>query len=105
MNKVPDITDVILFRKITKQMSDTFEVKNDAYGNSFSKSVQKYGMIAALTRISDKFNRIENLMLGGTNHVADESVKDTLIDLASYCVMALIEINKLQNEREDCDSK
>lgn len=105
MNEVQDITDVVRFSEITKKMSDTFEMKNEAYGNSFGKSVQKYGLIAALTRISDKFNRIENLILGGANRVIDESVKDTLIDLASYCVMTLIEISKIQNGRQDSDSE
>lgn len=58
-----------------------------AYGNSFDRSVKKYGAIAALTRISDKFNRLESLVLGAKNDVPDESIYDTLTDLASYCVM------------------
>ena len=96
-------SDVDRFRDITAKMADTFEVKNEAYGNSFGRSVQKYGKIAALTRISDKFNRIENLMLGSPNRVVDESVKDTLLDLACYCVMTLIELDK--NGGEVCNAQ
>ena len=44
---------VIEFQEITKLMSETYERKNTDYGNSFGVSVQKYGLIAALTRISD----------------------------------------------------
>lgn len=91
-------TDADFFRDITNRMADTFERKNSTYGNSFAKSVNKYGMIAALTRISDKFNRIENLILGGSNNVPDESIKDTLLDLACYSVMTLMEVEKNQTQ-------
>lgn len=68
-------------------MLKTFAVKNKKYGNSFEISIDKYGIIAALTRLSDKFNRIENLILSGDSGTDDESVVDTLIDMANYCVM------------------
>lgn len=68
-------------------MHDTFVLKNKKYGNSFEISLDKYGIIAALTRLSDKFNRIENLILSGDSGTDDESVVDTLIDMANYCVM------------------
>ena len=58
--------------------------------NMFEVSVDKYGMIAALTRISDKFNRIENLILTGDNGTDDEAITDTLIDMANYCVMTAV---------------
>ena len=64
------------FQEITKQMSETYERKNTDYGNSFAVSVQKYGLIAALTRISDKFNRMENLILTRNQQVNDESLSD-----------------------------
>ena len=68
-------------------MRDTFILKNKKYGNSFEISLDKYGIIAALTRISDKFNRIENLILTQDKGTVDESVIDTLLDMANYCVM------------------
>lgn len=77
-------------RKVLKDMGDTFVVKNQKYGNSFEISLDKYGEIAALTRISDKFNRIENLILTNDKGTADESVIDTLIDMANYCVMTAV---------------
>lgn len=80
-----------MFRKITKEMTATYQRKNQDYGDAFHKSVDKYGLIAALTRMSDKFNRIENLILNGgkSNY---EGLRDSLLDLASYCVMSAIEI-------------
>lgn len=77
-------------RDILQKMGDTFAVKNVKYGSSFEISVDKYGMIAALTRISDKFNRIENLILTNDKGTDDESVMDTLIDMANYCVMTAV---------------
>ncbi len=73
-------------------MHDTFVVKNKNYGNSFEISLDKYGMIAALTRISDKFNRAENLILTNNVGTADETLTDTLLDMAMYCVMTAVYI-------------
>lgn len=75
-----------------KNMLETFIVKNSNYGNSVERSLDKYGLIASLTRISDKFNRAENLILNNKNGAADESLYDTLIDMANYCVMTAVYI-------------
>ena len=79
--------------KILNEMEKTFATKNQKYGNSFEKSVDKYGMIAALTRMSDKFNRLENLILTNDFGTDDETLADTLIDLANYCVMTALYVN------------
>lgn len=53
--------------------------------------MEKYGLISALTRISDKFNRLESLILKGEHaEVSDESLDDTLKDLAAYCIMTVV---------------
>lgn len=67
-----------------------YELKNQKYGNSFDKSVEKYGLISALTRMSDKWNRIENLILTNDKGTDDESLKDSLMDLANYCNMTVL---------------
>lgn len=83
-----------MYETITKSMVSTYKAKNNDYGDSFGTSVSKYGLIAALTRISDKFNRLENLILTREQNVKDESLEDTLLDLASYCIMTAIELKK-----------
>jgi hypothetical protein len=90
--KNPVNPNVVRFQAIVNEMVGTYEAKNATYGDSFSISVRKYGLISALTRISDKFNRLENLLLGAKNEVPDESVYDTLKDLACYCVMTVMAI-------------
>ena len=77
--------------ELATSMADTYARKNADYGDSFHASVQKYGLIAALTRMSDKWNRLENLMLHGNGQV-NESITDTLIDLAAYALMTVMDI-------------
>lgn len=79
------------FREIANDLADLYVNKNIDYGDSFGRSVQKYGMIAALTRMSDKFNRAENLILMRSAKV-QESLSDTLLDLAAYCIMTAMEV-------------
>lgn len=81
--------NVVRFRRIVDALAATYARKNRDYGDSFSKSVHAYGPVAALTRMSDKWNRLENLMLHYNGHaqVSDEAVSDTLLDLATYSIM------------------
>lgn len=81
-----------------KDMIDQFEKKNEAYGDSFGRSFREYGEIAALVRMGDKFHRIQSLFSGANKKVADESVKDTLIDLAYYCLMTVFELEERENK-------
>ena len=86
--------NVTQFRAVTSQMAEMYAAKNHDYGDSFGRSIEKYGAIAGLTRISDKFNRLETLLLGAESRVADEKVADTLLDLANYSIMLYIALNK-----------
>lgn len=89
------------FRDIALELTRTYIAKNKDYGNSFGRSVVKYGLVAALTRISDKFNRVENLILSrGERHVKDESLTDTLGDMAAYCIMTIIELENESKNQE-----
>lgn len=75
------------FSKNIQKMLKTFVIKNTNYGNSFESSLEKYGLIAGLTRLSDKFNRLETIILTKQNGTSDETLADTLIDLANYAIM------------------
>ena len=72
---------------------ELYKLKNEKYGDSFNKSVEKYGLISALTRMSDKWNRIENLILNNDSGTEDESLIDSLQDLANYCNMTILFMN------------
>lgn len=90
-------------RQVLVDMHKTFGAKNEKYGGSFEISLDKYGMIAALTRISDKFNRVENLILNNDAGTADESLIDTLLDMANYCVMTAVYIKNGGASNEEAE--
>lgn len=71
------------------EMTDLYRRKNADYGNSFDKSLDEDGLIVAKIRIGDKINRITSL-LKKEAQVVDESLTDTLIDLANYCIMTIL---------------
>lgn len=64
--------------------------KNADYGDSVGELYAKLGDISFLTRISDKYNRLMNLLCkdGEVNY---ESVDDTIMDLANYCIIWMME--------------
>ena len=82
------------FKGIATELGDLYEKKNKAYGNSFSDTFQKLGLISAVTRISDKYNRLCNLATNPDIDNLGESLEDTLKDMASYCIMTVMELKK-----------
>jgi hypothetical protein len=85
-------TKTLTFRKITEELNRTYQAKNADYGDSFGKSIREFGYVAGLVRISDKFNRAKNLLESKEQQVKTESVKDTLLDMAAYCIMLAMEV-------------
>lgn len=81
------------FMDITTNMAKVYAAKNHDYGNSFDCSLDKFGLIAGLVRMGDKMNRLESL-INKKAMVKDESIRDTLLDLASYCIMTVMWLNK-----------
>jgi hypothetical protein len=74
------------------ELNDIYERKNQAYGDSFGKTHRELGIISSVTRLYDKMNRVVALSTGTTNRVNDESIRDTLKDLANYAIMTIIEL-------------
>ena len=71
-------------------MTDLYARKNRDYGNSFDRSMDKFGLVVAAIRIGDKVNRLQSLIEKGGAEVKDESIADTFIDLACYSIMTLM---------------
>lgn len=85
------------FMDITTNMAKTYAAKNHDYGNSFEQSCNKFGIIASVVRLGDKMNRIESLAIKKAE-VKDESIKDTLLDLANYAIMTVMWLNQQPKE-------
>jgi hypothetical protein len=81
-------------KKICDTLNETYIQKNKAYGNSFTDTFEKLGVISAVTRITDKYNRLVNLATNPNVDIGDESIKDTLLDMANYCIMTYMELDK-----------
>lgn len=82
------------FKLISNVLADLYERKNNAYGNSFGETYGKLGIVSAVTRISDKYNRLCNLVKNPDIDNIGESIEDTLGDMACYCIMTLMERQK-----------
>lgn len=65
-------------------------MKDRCHGNSFGETYEKLGIISAVTRISDKYNRLCNLAVNKDIDNLGESLEDTLKDMAAYCIMTII---------------
>lgn len=85
------------FMGITTNMAKTYAAKNHDYGNSFEQSCDKFGIIASVVRLGDKMNRIESLTTKEAE-VKEESIKDTLLDLANYAIMTVMWLNQQPKE-------
>jgi hypothetical protein len=77
--------------EICGELNAIYRRKNADYGDSFGETFRKLGIISAITRITDKVNRLQSLSKK-TAQVQDESIRDTLYDLANYAIMAVIEM-------------
>ena len=84
--------------EICKELNELYHRKNHDYGGSFHKSYLEYGMTMPLIRLEDKLNRLKSLTARGDAKVADESICDTLMDLANYAIMTVMELGEVKNE-------
>lgn len=89
------------FKEITSDMAETYNRKNSDYGDSFGQSIREFGFVAGVVRISDKFNRLKSLLSGKEQKVNDESVQDTLLDMANYCIMLKMELENGQGTKNE----
>lgn len=78
----------MLTRSYTENLSETLVAKNADYGNSFEKSYEKHGLVSAVIRLEDKLNRLESLLENDAK--VNESIDDTLLDIAGYAILTLI---------------
>ena len=82
------------FIEVVSDMIALYIKKNHDYGDSFAEAYKKFGKIYPLGRIHDKYGRLENLILKQEQYVNDESLTDTLEDLACYSVMFINAMNR-----------
>lgn len=69
------------------ELEDLMHERGTKYGPG---NIAEFGDFGAVVRMSDKFARLRNLYVEGAGgDVRDESVEDTLMDIANYAVIIL----------------
>lgn len=86
--------NVVSFRDIQDKLVKIYAKKNHDYGDSFNEGCNELGVGYAFSRIFDKTKRFQTLAKGIMNNnlsieVQDETIEDTIMDLANYCMMYL----------------
>lgn len=82
-----------LHSQICKDLHNLYVTKNSDYGNSVSDTFDKFGIDAFLVRMYDKLNRLYSLTRTDIKQmVSDEKIEDTLLDLANYAILTIIEL-------------
>lgn len=95
------INKVGMHKDICIELNNTYEKKNKDYGDSFGETFKKLGIISAVTRITDKYNRLVSLctLPDEKRMVRDETISDTLLDLANYCIMTEMALREKEFEK------
>lgn len=89
------MTKVERHMELCKQLNDIYAKKNHDYGDSFHATYLEEGMAMPRIRLSDKLNRFKSLTKStDAALVNDESVRDTLMDLANYALMTVLELDE-----------
>jgi len=97
------------FDNLLKRMGKIFDAKNKDYSNGNlyknffeSERIKISPSKGVILRMLDKVSRICNLINKERFEVKDESIEDTLLDLANYSLIAILVLRK---ERESINNK
>lgn len=85
------------FEGILEEMSTLHTKKNTDYGDVWHRELKEFGILPAIIRLWEKVERLKATNKNQQTLVEDESFDDTLIDIANYAVMTLVE---LRNNRK-----
>lgn len=91
------------FREVAEQICNLYEKKDKCYGGSFNTTYDNLGIVSAATRISDKYNRLCNLVKNPNIDNLGESLCDTLMDLAAYSIMTIVKLNENEQQNQTKD--
>nr|WP_325302763.1 nucleotide modification associated domain-containing protein [uncultured Dysosmobacter sp.] len=89
---------VLQHKAICDELNKLYEKKNHDYGDSFHQTFVEEGLAMTRIRLGDKFSRFKTLSRltnsdSDEQQVTDESIRDTLMDLANYAIMTILEMD------------
>ena len=82
----------VMHQKVCEELTELYRKKNHDYGDSFHITFEKWGLPMAAIRLGDKLQRFETLIRAESK--VDESIRDTLVDLANYAIMTVMELDR-----------
>lgn len=93
---------VLRHKQICDELNQLYAKKNHDYGDSFHQTYVEEGLAMTRIRLGDKFSRFKTLSRlsagdSGQQQVTDESIRDTLMDLANYALMTILEMDGEKN--------
>lgn len=98
------------FLELLDQIRDTHIRKSAGYAGANNSDTwanfrlaEEFGVsafIGCLIRLSDKFKRVANLVKDSNNEQVGERLTDTLLDLASYAIIAICLFEETENKNE-----
>ena len=74
-------------RKMLDYGLNNITLGGDIVNNSEDK---KFSLTGLTIRLTDKINRLKNLVVSGKQYVKDEGMEDTFIDIANYGIIGLL---------------
>ena len=80
---------MLKFEDVVKELTELYKKKNEDYGNSFEQSLNQYGLLPTIIRLKEKITRADNIFMNNKTAVIDESMEDTLKDIANYSIITL----------------
>ena len=91
-------TNKATFESVLDEMKELHAKKNACYGDAAHVNFLKYGPVASLSRLSEKMQRAEHILLSGKCEVKDEPLTETLIDIAITSAMLYMELKNKEND-------
>lgn len=90
-----------IHKEICDYLYNLYKSKNSDYGNSVTDTFNKFGIDAYLVRMYDKINRVYSLTRAQADRkVSDEKIEDTLLDLANYAILTIIDLKEANKTNE-----
>lgn len=87
---------------LMNQNLELYKKKNADYGNSFAEVYKELGFESGLAQILHKVNRIKGIYKNGKVEIENDSIIDSLVDLANYSLMTVVEMQMEESLEELC---
>lgn len=85
-------------KQICDEINVLYAKKNHDYGESFHQTFVEEGLVMSRIRLGDKFSRFKTLSKNAERQVKNETLRDTLIDMANYAIMTILEMEEEEHE-------